>query len=223
MTQLKKDTILEPSRQLPIWGQSDVLVIGGGFGGIAAAIAAARCGKSVTLIEKSVMLGGLATLGHVCVYLPICDGLGHKIYGGLAEELLYTTIKYGYNTLPQGWKYGIQYLKNPDGRYSTHFNIPACVMAFDELMKEQKVQVVFDTLFCQPIMDGDVCLGAVVENKSGRGTYLAKMIVDASGDADVMARAGADCIEQKSIVSHWGYELDLKNLPSGMETGEVKN
>lgn len=215
--------IRETQREIPIWGESDLLVVGGGFGGIAAAVAAARCGKKVTLIEKSIMLGGLATLGHVCIYLPLCDGLGHKIYGGLAEELLYTTIKYGYSTLPEDWKYGVKSLEKPKGRYATHFNIPACVMAFDELMDENSINVVFDTVFCVPIMEGDTCRGVVAENKSGRGAYLAKMIVDASGDADVMYRAGADCMEQKSIVSHWAYELDLKTMEDGIRTGRIQN
>jgi glycine/D-amino acid oxidase-like deaminating enzyme len=59
----------------------DVIVVGGGFAGISAAVAAARLNKRVMLFEKGTALGGLATLGHVCVYLPICDGLGNKVYG----------------------------------------------------------------------------------------------------------------------------------------------
>ena len=213
----------EKSKQLPVSGESDILVIGGGIAGIAAALAASRKGKRVRLIEKSIVLGGLATLGHVCIYLPLCDGLGHKIYGGIAEELLHTTIKYGYNTLPKGWTHGVKALDKPEGRYYSHFNIPACVMAFDELMQENNIDVVFDTVFCNPIMSGNVCQGAVVENKSGRSAYLAKMIIDASGDADVMYRAGAACVEQKSIVSHWAYELDFKTMQMGIDSGNIIN
>lgn len=218
---MKKNFISEPARQLPIWGNSQILVIGGGFAGIAAAVSAARQGKTVTLIEKSILLGGLGTSGHVCIYLPLCDGLGHKIYGGLAEELLYVTTKYGYNTLPEDWSYGKMKASVSSGRYQSHFNIPACVMAFDELLEQHKVNVIFDTVFCEGLMDGTRCLGAVVENKSGRGAYLADMIVDASGDADVMYHAGAACIEQKSIVSHWTYELDKDTLKQGLASGKM--
>lgn len=214
---------VEKERTLPIKGESDILIVGGGIAGIAAALAARREGKSVRILEKSCVLGGLATAGHVCVYLPLCDGLGHKIYGGLAEELLYTTIKYGYNTLPKEWNYGAKYVENPSGRYQTHFNIPACVLAFDELMQENNIDVVFDTLFCDTVMEEDKCRGVIAENKSGRCIYEAKVIIDASGDADVMYRAGAACTTAKSIVSHWAYELDFDSIKKGLKTGEIKN
>ena len=70
-------------QKIPIVKETDVIVIGGGVAGVAAAVAARRNGARVTLIEKSIVLGGLATLGHVCIYLPIDDGVGHKVYGGL--------------------------------------------------------------------------------------------------------------------------------------------
>ena len=206
---------------VPVHGQADVLVIGGGIAGISAALAAARSGKSVTLLEKSILLGGLATAGHVCIYLPLDDGLGHKIFGGQAEELLYTTIKYGYNTLAPQWSRGIKEAKDPADRYQTHFNIPAAVMAFDEILKENHVNVVFDALFSEPIMDGDTCKGVIVDTKEGRVAYLGKMVVDASGDADVMARAGAECEENSSIVSHWTYEIDTHTLGKAVESGQA--
>ena len=59
-------------------GIADVIIIGGGFAGVSAALAASRAGKTVILLEKSVVLGGLGTLGHVCIYLPLDDGLGHR-------------------------------------------------------------------------------------------------------------------------------------------------
>lgn len=218
---MNKNMIKEPAREIPVWGRSDILVIGAGFAGIAAAISAARQGKQVTLIEKSILLGGLGTSGHVCIYLPLCDGLGHKIYGGMAEELLYVSTKYGYNTLPSEWSYGKMEVPADSGRYYSHFNIPACVMALDELLAEYHINVIFDTIFCEAIMEQYVCHGAIVENKSGRGAYLAKMVIDASGDADVMYRAGAACIEQKSIVSHWAYELDPNTLKEGLASGKM--
>ena len=63
---IKKLSITESEKKIPVSGDSDILVIGGGFAGIGAAVAAAREGKKVTLIEKSIILGGLGTLGHVC-------------------------------------------------------------------------------------------------------------------------------------------------------------
>ncbi|MBR7105161.1 MAG: FAD-dependent oxidoreductase, partial [Lentisphaeria bacterium] len=65
----------------------DVVVLGGGIAGIAAAVQAARCGAKAALIEKTIFPGGLATTGLVYLYLPLCDGFGHQILFGMAEEL----------------------------------------------------------------------------------------------------------------------------------------
>ena len=73
----------------------DVVVCGGGVAGVAAALAAARHGARTCLLEKEYALGGLATLGLIVVYLPLCDGEGVQMSGGLAEELLHTALKYG--------------------------------------------------------------------------------------------------------------------------------
>lgn len=208
-------SIIEEKREIPVAGEADVIVVGGGLAGVGAAGAAARNGMSVILIEKSFVLGGLATLGHVCVYLPLDDGLGHKIHGGLAEELLYVCCRYSYNTIPDCWKGGPSFVENPEGRYQTTFNIPACIMALDEFLEAEHVKVIFDTNFCLPIMEGNLCKGVIVENKSGRSAYLAKMVVDASGDADVLFRAGAECETQKNIVSHWTYEVDVEKIRNG--------
>lgn len=208
-------SIIEEKREIPVAGEADVIVVGGGLAGVGAAVAAARNGMSVILIEKSFVLGGLATLGHVCVYLPLDDGLGHKIHGGLAEELLYVCCRYSYNTIPDCWKGGPSFVENPEGRYQTTFNIPACIMALDEFLEAEHVKVIFDTNFCLPIMEGNLCKGVIVENKSGRSAYLAKMVVDASGDADVLFRAGAECETQKNIVSHWTYEVDVEKIRNG--------
>ena len=74
---------------------SDVLVAGGGISGISAALAAARAGAKVLLIEKQCLLGGFATLGLITYYLPLCDGNGHQMCYGIAEELLRLSISEG--------------------------------------------------------------------------------------------------------------------------------
>ena len=219
----KNRIVYEERREIPVAGETDVIVVGGGVAGVSAAVCAARNGARVTLIEKSCVLGGLATLGHVCVYMPLDDGLGHKIIGGMAEELLHVCHRYSYDTVPECWKGGPARVENPKGRYHTTFNIPACVMALDEYMRDEHVDVVFDSAFCAPIMDGKTCRGVIVENKSGRTAYLAKMVVDASGDADVMFRAGAACEEKKNIVSSWTYEVDLDYIRSRTDEDILHN
>ena len=110
--------------EIPVAKESDVVVVGGGLAGVAAAVAAAREGMTVTLIEKTIVLGGLATAGHVCIYLPIDDGNGHKVYGGLAEELLHVCIRYGPDNLPDAWRGASDAAPSEAGRYMTNFNIP---------------------------------------------------------------------------------------------------
>ena len=69
-------------------GKYDVIVVGGGIAGVAAAVSAVRNGTSVFLIEKSVNLGGLATGGLISWYEPLCDGKGKQMVTGMAEELI---------------------------------------------------------------------------------------------------------------------------------------
>jgi len=197
------DTIKE-IKQTAVCGEYDVVVVGGGVAGVAAALAAGRNGSKVLLIEKTTMLGGLATAGLVVIYLPICDGMGHKIHSGIAEELLYASIKYGYNSLPEKWRGG-PWETDAKERYQTIFNAPAFIMALDELIREAKVDVLLDTIFCDVVMEDGCCKAVVVENKSGRQAYRCKAAVDASGDADVLYQAGAPCVEQDNLLTLWAY------------------
>ncbi|MCQ2530809.1 MAG: FAD-dependent oxidoreductase [Lachnospiraceae bacterium] len=208
-------------KEIPIVKETDVIVVGGGLAGVAAATAAARQGMKVTLIEKSIVLGGLATLGHVCCYLPIDDGNGHKVYGGLAEELLHVCIKYSPNNLPEVWKEKPETAPSDSPRYMANFIIPHAILALDEFTEKEGIDVVFDTVFSEPIMDGNTVKGIVVENKSGRTAYMAKMFIDASGDADLVYRAGAETETLKTIVSHWFHEFDFEIAKKGIEEGNL--
>ena len=77
--------IVETERKIPVTAECGVLVAGGGIAGISAALAAARTGAKVILVEKGCFLGGLATAGLVTIYLPLCDGMGHQVSFGIAE------------------------------------------------------------------------------------------------------------------------------------------
>ena len=83
------------TREVTYKGEYDIIIAGGGIAGVAAALAARRLGSKVLLIEKSVMLGGLATLGLISWYEPLCDGDGRHIIKGISEELLLLSIQYG--------------------------------------------------------------------------------------------------------------------------------
>ena len=179
----------------------DVVVAGAGVAGVAAAVAAARNGRHTAIIEKSVLTGGLATSGLVYEYTPLCDGRGHQVTFGLAEEMLLLSFRYGPGGVPANWA-------TPDPtdwrcRYSTAFSPASFVLALDELLCDAGVDVWFDTLVSEPVMEGDRVVGLIVENKSGRGLLGVRCVVDATGDADVAFRAGAPCDEQDNWLSLW--------------------
>ena len=198
----------------------DVIIVGGGIAGSAAALAAGRYGAKTLLIEKSTVLGGLATLGNIVIYLPLCDGMGHKIIGGISEELLHLSIKYGYSNLPEIWL-KMENNRKTKERYQTVFNSPAFIVALDEVIKAANVDLLLDTLFSVPVMHDNFCKGIIVENKSGRIGYKGKVIVDATGDADVMFRAGAKCFEQNNWLSYWCSYTNLEVMKDAVNSNDI--
>lgn len=194
--------------QTPVAGHYDVIVLGGGVAGCAAAVAAARAGSSVLLVEKMTVLGGLATAGHVVIYLPICDGRGNKMAAGLAEELLQLSIRHGRHDLPDAWKDGPLHADTTD-RYRVTFLAGNFALELERLMAVEGVTLLYDALFCAPVMEGSRCVGVALESKSGREVYLADAFVDATGDGDLLARAGAPMGEQSNFLTYWSYVVPL--------------
>ncbi|MDR1193809.1 MAG: FAD-dependent oxidoreductase [Peptococcaceae bacterium] len=191
-----------------------------GIAGVSAALAAKRSGCDVLLVEKSVMLGGLATLGVVAIYLPLCDGEGKKISSGISEELLRRSIQYGHNTLPPEWLDG----KGGAGvttRYRTDFSVPEFVLALDELMEDEGIEILYDSVCCKLIMAGSVCEGVVIENKTGRRAYMGKIIVDTTGDLELMSKAGVTCAEGDNWLTYWAYATDLESMRNAVEKRDV--
>jgi hypothetical protein len=205
-----------------VCGEYDVTVVGGGVAGVAAALAASRQGAKTLLLEKQVVLGGLATAGHIAIYLPLCDGMGNKVIGGIAEELLWESIRYGGGNLPPEWK-GRPTCAATQKRYQTDFNVPAFVLALDRVVGEAGVDLLFDTVFCAPVMKNGRCKAVIVENKSGRQAYLCRAVVDATGDADVLVRAGVPYAEQDNMLTYWAYCLTEDSLKLAIARQSVKD
>jgi hypothetical protein len=211
---------INETNEVPIVAEYDIIVVGGGIAAMGAALGARRNGLKVLVIEKSVVLGGLATLGFIAYYLPLCDGKGKKVTGGIAEELLHLSIKYGYGNLAPEWIDGKGV--GTKNRYTSIFSPPEFIYALDELMAADGIDLMFDTVFCKPMMQDGICKAVIVENKSGRSAYAAKMFVDATGDADLLSRAGAECMEEKNYLAYWFYSTNLEKMKKAVDTGDIK-
>lgn len=180
-------------------GSYDIVVVGGGIAGCAAALSAARMGKKVLLLEKMTMLGGLATAGHIVIYLPLDDGYGRQVIGGIAEELLRLSIKYSYATE------GMDNWQENGKRYETRFNGPIYALALEELLLYEGVDILYDSLFVGALMEGGWCRAVMVENKSGREVYDCGAVIDASGDAEVLDRIGLPTPAAENSLAIWCY------------------
>ncbi len=189
----------------------NIAVCGGGFGGISAALAAAREGKKVILFEKEYILGGLGTAGLVTIYLPLCDGVGHQVSFGIAEELLRLSIKYGAEAkYPENWLDGIGTRTEEDKRFQAQYNAQVFAILAEQLLNEAGVDIlhgsyVIDTF----VKDGKIEYLTVI-NKTGKTDYYIDSVVDATGDADIAKFAGAPTETYKpgNLLAAWYYFTD---------------
>lgn len=205
---MNKEYIYEPEHTLSVrYAGYDVIVAGGGIAGIAAALAAAREGKRVLLLERMFALGGLATLGLVTIYLPLCDGKGHQLSFGLAEELLRLSIREGWERdYPDTWLEG----KAEHGRqrYKVRYNAQVFSILAEQLLVEEKVKILYGTTVCQVLRSGNRLTYLIAENKDGRFAIPVRSAVDATGDADLFhhAASAVRIYGKGNLPAAWFYE-----------------
>ncbi len=211
---------LHREESIPVAGRFQVIVAGGGVAGIAAALAARRAGKSVLLLEKATLPGGLATLGLVNFFVPMCNGRGRKIAGGMVDEFVALAVRYGYDSVPADWKDG-EPAQSGGARYSTLFSPQIFAVALTDRLAAEGVTLKFDTLITSPVMDGCRCDGLIVENKSGRSFYEAEMVIDATGDADVLRRSGVPTVTGGNYFTYGGLEVTLDSCRQAVECGDI--
>jgi hypothetical protein len=200
--------IFELERKTAVSASCDVVVAGGGIAGIAAALAAARNEKKVILLEREYALGGMATLGLVTIYLPLCDGEGEQLVFGIGEELLRLSVKHGAEAnYPEAWLHGGSLKERIRNRFITQFNPHLFALEAETLLLSQGVTILYGALVCGVQKEGDRISHVLVENKSGRSAISAESVIDCTGDADVCRLAGAKTAlyESGNGLASWYY------------------
>jgi hypothetical protein len=177
---------------------------------VAAALAAARNGAKTLLLEREYALGGLATLGLITIYLPLCDGMGHQVCFGIAEELLKLSISLGAEAeYPSAWLDGGSAEERTRQRYRVRYNPNLFALLAEKLLRETGVTIRYGTVACAVQTASGRIESVVVENKSGRSAIRVKNVVDCSGDADICHLAGADTYvnPKGNGLADWYYYL----------------
>jgi len=215
---MSKQTIREPQRETPVLERTDVLVVGGGTAGVSAAVAAARAGAQVVLVERYGSLGGLATGGLIALLLTLDDGEGRQVIGGLCQETTERMTAAGGAFHPPASEWGSddpelvkKYFRwglvwggssaHHRVRYSVAFDPEILRQVLFELVAEAGVDLLLHMWGADAIVEDGRVRGVVFQSKAGRRAILADVVIDASGDADVLASAG--CATEQVTVHPW--------------------
>ena len=181
-------TVAEPARHIPVAAECDVCVVGGSATGVFAAVAAARLGAKVAIIETNGFFGGVATASLVNLWHSTEDMHNRQqIIAGLTTEVFDRLNKRGGLVVVTGKR--------------THhaLNTEELKLVLDTLVTEAGVRPFLHTLFVAPAVENGALAAAVIEDKTGRRAIRARMFIDATGDADLVARMGLDVYRRQHI------------------------
>src|SRR5437879_7835212 len=198
--------IEEPARQVPLYGEYEVAVLGGGPAGIAAAVAASRAGRRTLLIERYGFLGGMGTAAGVtnfCGLHASVYGEAHRVVQGVASDLLGRIDRLGGLSTPHLILGKI---------FAQAYDTAAYKIAADDLLAAHKVDILFHALGAGAVMHDERRINALmVETKAGRQAVRAGIFIDCSGDGDLAAWAGAP-FEVGDNEGHMLFPSDRKSV-----------
>jgi hypothetical protein len=179
-------TIEEPARRVPIYGEYDIAVLGGGPAGIAAAVAAARAGRHTLLVERYGFLGGMGTAAGVTNFCGLhanVHGEMRRVVQGIASDLLARIDRLGGLNTPHLVLGKI---------FAQAYDTAAYKIAADDLLIHHKVDILFHALGAGVVMHDEKRINVLlVETRAGRQAIRADIFIDCSGDGDLAAWAGA--------------------------------
>lgn len=202
-------TYMEPAKEIGVYGEADVIVVGGGPAGIAAALAAGRNGAKTMLIERFGCLGGMQTQCFQMCF-TFCDP---GIQGGLFQEILArledagATPRLADISAPTEnglFQRMIAAVKGKDQipkrmferagywwQWGRQFDTEYYKILLDRMMKEANVRLLYHTFAAGAIREGDTLKGVIIESKEGRKAVLGKVVIDTSGEGDIAWKSGA--------------------------------
>jgi hypothetical protein len=208
-------TIIEPAREIDICREVDVVVVGGGPGGVGSALASARSGADTVLVERYGHLGGMATGGLVTIIPNLSDISGRQQIAGICQELIDRLDAREAADYPkkEDWGSADESLINHyvDANLAFFYirddlnagckrvlytaltdpEIMKCEL--NTMMEEAGVKLYLHSWGVRPIVDGSAVKGVFIENKSGRQAIMAKVVIDCTGDGDLLQPSGAEC------------------------------
>src|SRR5512136_2354417 len=198
-------TISEAARQTRVCRTADVVVVGGGPGGIGAALTAARSGANTVLIERYEHLGGMGTGGLVTIIPNLSDLSGKQQIAGINQEWIDRLKRRDAVDHPKKEHWGSKdpklvayyedrsffYVREKTVLYSVHIDAEISKCILQDMMKEAGVTTYLHSWGTEPIMEGNQVKGVIFESKSGRQAVLAKVVIDSTGDGDLLPYAGA--------------------------------
>jgi glycine/D-amino acid oxidase-like deaminating enzyme len=195
----------EPARRTLVIAETDVLVVGGGAAGMAAAVASARVGARTTLVERYGSLGGLASNGLIILLLTLDDGRGKQVVAGLCQEMVERLAMRGACYFPPAdeWgradgelveryrRYGLVWGSGPHVvRYSVAYDPEEFKVEADQMLIEAGVNLRFHRTAVGVVRDGRRVTHVIFESKAGREAIRCHAVVDATGDADIALLSG---------------------------------
>lgn len=216
MTQIKY------SKTLTIKKKYDIIVCGGGVAGVAAAVSAAKNGFSTLILEKSNILGGLGTLGLINLFVPMCNGRGKQIIFGLAEKWLRLSAELGWDTIPEAWREG-EPSEPTNIRYVQRYSPAIFAYQLTEEISKSGADILFDCMAVDPIMEGNICKGVITESKGGTEFYACDMLIDATGDCDVLRRGGIPTVSGQNFFTFLAKMVTLESCQKAVETGDIRH
>ena len=199
-------TIKERARETRVIREADVVVVGGGPGGIGAAVSAARNGADTVLIERYGYLGGMGTGGLVTIIPQLTDYTGKQQIVGLTQEWIDRLIARNAVDFPKKEHWGsldkelVRYYfqrsffmtRLDRVVYAAIIDAEISKFILNEMVEEAGIKVYCHAWGTEPIMEGNHCKGVIIESKSGRQAILGKIVIDSTGDGDLFPYAGIE-------------------------------